>query len=82
MRKIMKYYSGIVLCLMLILLLTPKTSAKVVASSDSITNNSIKLLAYQYPWDFKQKWVEFKFVDQGDGTAKLKCYSNGEFISP
>lgn len=53
-----------------------------IEARDGISNNSIKLLTYHYPWDFKQEWIEFKFVPQGNGTAKLKYYSDGKILNP
>lgn len=49
-------------------------------TKNGILNNSIRFLAYDYPVDLKQEWVEFRFEDQGNGTAKLRPYSNGRFI--
>lgn len=76
MKRILKF-----ILLLTITLLLPKNIVK-AETIDGISNNSIKLLAYSYPWDFKQEWVEFKFVPQGNGTAKLKYYSNGKILNP
>jgi hypothetical protein len=62
------------------LLCTPNNIAEAYKSK-GIEDNSIKFLAYEYPYDIKQSVIEFKFVDQGDGTAKLKPYYNGKFVS-
>ena len=61
-------------------LYTPNNTVEAY-TADSIENNTIQFLAYEYPLDIKKKVVEFKFIDQGNGTAKLKCYSNGKFIN-
>lgn len=76
MKRILKF-----ILLLTITLLLPKNIVK-AETIDGISNNSIKILAYHYPWDFKQEWVEFKFVPQGNGTAKLKYYSNGKILNP
>lgn len=61
-------------------LLLPKNIVN--AETKSISNNSIKFLAYNHPWDLQTEWVEFKFIPQGNGTAKLKYYSNGQVLNP
>ncbi len=82
MKKLLTYCFCMLLSLSLCLLMTPNIAVKATQTEDSIENNSIKFLAYRYPFDIKQEWVEFKFVDQGNNTAKLKLYANGKFISP
>ncbi|MDO4534993.1 MAG: hypothetical protein Q4B63_04190, partial [Clostridium perfringens] len=79
MRKILKFI--LLYVLFCGTLLIPNKIVK-AETRDGIGNNSIKLLAYAHPYDIKQEWIEFKFVPQGDETAKLKCYSNGKFIDP
>ncbi|WP_013942292.1 RICIN domain-containing protein [Clostridium perfringens] len=78
MKIILK--SILVCVLFFITLLIPKNVVN-AETKDGISNNSIKLLAYNYPWDFKTQWIEFKFVPQGNGTAKLKYYSDGKILN-
>lgn len=79
MRKILNFI--LISLLFSIMLLLPKNIVRAEVR-DGISNYSIKLLAYSHPWDLQTEWVEFKFVPQGDGTAKLKYYSNGQILSP
>lgn len=79
MKGILKF--TLLSLLFFIMLLLPKNIAN-AEIRDGISNNSIKLLAYKYPWDLKTQWVEFKFVPQGNGTAKLKYYSGGKILNP
>lgn len=79
MRKLLNFILISLLCS--IMLLLPENIAK-AEERDGISNNSIKFLAYQHPWDLKTEWIEFKFVPQGNGTAKLKYYSNGQILNP
>lgn len=81
MKNVIKYLLVTIICLNLTLNLNVNV-VKAVESIDSINNNSIKLLAYEYPFDIKQKWIEFKFEDQGNNTAKLKCYVDGVRVEP
>ncbi|SQC85148.1 hemagglutinin component HA33 [Clostridium perfringens] len=78
MKRIIKIFFMVLL--FSVKLLLPKNTVN--AETKSISNNSIKFLAYNYPWDLKTEWVEFKFVPQGNGTAKLKYYLNGKILSP
>ncbi|HAT4353124.1 TPA: ricin-type beta-trefoil lectin domain protein [Clostridium perfringens] len=80
MRGILKF---ILLSLIVsITVILPKNNVNADEIRDGISNNSIKFLAYNYPWDFKTQWIEFKFVPQGNGTAKLKYYSDGKILNP
>ena len=81
MKNVIKYLLATIICLNLTLNLNINV-AKAVEVNDSINNNSIMLLAYEYPFDIKQKWIEFKFEDQGNNTAKLKCYVDGVRVEP
>lgn len=82
MKNLMKYFGVIVLCFTLILSSSNSIeAARAEGELDTIENNSIKFLAYEYPFDIKQQWVEFKFVNQGNNIVKLKCYMNGKFIN-
>ena len=78
MKKVMSCFLSMILCCTL--LCVPNNTVEAY-TADSIENNTIQFLAYEYPFDIKKKVVEFKFIDQGNGTAKLKCYSNGKFIN-
>ena len=78
MKKIMTCFLSMILCFTF--LYTPNNTVEAY-TADSIENNTIQFLAYEYPLDIKKKVVELKFIDQGNGTAKLKCYSNGKFIN-
>lgn len=78
MKKIMTCFLSMILCFTF--LYTPSNTVEAY-TADSIENNSIQFLAYEYPFDIKTRVIEFKFVDQGNGTAKLKCYLNGKFVN-
>ena len=77
MKKIRTCFLSIILYFILMYIPNNTIEAYTV---DTIENNTIKFLTYEYPVDLKTKVLEFKFVDQGNNTAKLKCYSNGRFI--
>ena len=77
MKKIMTCFLSMILCFTF--LYTPNNTVEAY-TSNSIENNTIKFLTYEYPYDIKQRVLEFKFVDQGNNTAKLKTYYNGKFI--
>jgi len=78
MKKIMTCLLSMILCCTF--LYVPNNTVEAY-TADSIENNTIQFLAYEYPIDLKTQVVEFKFVDQGNNTAKLKCYSNGKLIN-
>lgn len=77
MKKIMTCLLSMILCCTF---LYTQNNIVEASSGDSIENNTIKFLAYEYPFDIKQRTLEFKFVDQGNNTAKLKTYYKGKFI--
>ena len=77
MKKIMTCFLSMILCFTF--LYTPNNTVEAY-TSNSIENNTIKFLTYEFPYDIKQRVLEFKFVDQGNNTAKLKTYYNGKFI--
>lgn len=77
MKKIMTCLLSMILCCTF--LYTPNNTVEAY-TADSIENNTIKFLTYEYPFDIKQRVLEFKFVDQGNNTAKLKPYYNGKII--
>ena len=77
MKKIMSCFLSMILCCTLFCV--PNNTVEAY-TADSIENNTIKFLTYEYPFDIKQRVLEFKFVDQGNNTAKLKTYYNGKFI--
>ena len=77
MKKIMSCFLSMILCCTLFCV--PNNTVEAY-TADSIENNTIKFLTYEYPIDLKQRVLEFKFVDQGNNTAKLKPYYNGKFI--
>lgn len=82
MRKILKrsFLTFLSCALLFTMVLIPKSIVN-AQTEDGISNNSVKILTYDYPWDFKQSWFEFKFVPQGNGTAKLKPYKDGKFLN-
>jgi len=77
MKKIMSCFLSMILCCTF--LYTPNNTVEAY-TADSIENNTIQFLTYEYPFDIKQRVLEFKFVDQGNNTAKLKTYYNGKII--